>query len=96
MGYFNSYSNWYEYAQCAGITRKCECCGIEFTPRSPNQRRHSYADWAEDMEACWLDDEINRLSPRQYLAHVGETKTSYIEKFGLEQYQRVVLQQSLN
>lgn len=92
MGYFNGHSNWFEYAQYSGLTRKCECCGIEFIPRSPNQKRHSYADWSEDGDDCWLQNEINRLSPRQYLAHVGETKTSYIERYGIDQYNRVVLQ----
>ena len=95
MGYFNGYSNWKEYAEAEGITRRCECCNKEFTPRSPNQKRHSYTDWVEDSELCWLDDEINRMSATKYLQHVGETKQSYIGKFGIDQYKRVVLQTTL-
>lgn len=93
MGYFNGHSNWKEYAEWAGITRKCESCGKEFTPRSPNQRRHSYTDWVEDSEDCWLSDELDRMPPRKYLQHMGETKKSYIEKYGIEQYNEIVLQQ---
>lgn len=92
MGGFAGHSNWYEYAQWAGVERKCEHCGEMFTPRSPNQRKHSRLDWEEDCVECALDRQLIEMSPKEYLQHVGMTKKEYIEEHGIEQYNSVVLQ----
>jgi hypothetical protein len=94
MGYFAGHKNWEEFAEWHGITRRCEYCGQEFTPRSPNQRKHSWVDYQEYNIDCVLQRELDEMSPSTYLRHVGMTKKKYIKEYGIEQYNLVVLQKT--
>jgi hypothetical protein len=92
MGYFQHlHSNWQE-SDAAQEERVCSYCGGAFTPYSPNQRRHSYQHLHDEGNPCAWEYELEHMGPRQYLAHVGMTRQKYIDTYGLDQYNTVVLQ----
>lgn len=91
MGYFqHNYANWKD-SDAALEPRICTFCGGPFYPNAPNQKRHCYDPDDSDSSACAWHYELDSMGPRQYLNHVGMTKKEYIEAYGIEQYNLVVV-----
>lgn len=94
MGYFqNTHANWLDYAERAGIKRTCGHCGGEFTPSSPNQKRHrrNFESQGESeyltAAACEDDHWKASLSRNAWIRKVtGYTVQEFIEIYGMETY----------
>lgn len=94
------FESYLAFAEFHGIERKCLYCGEAFTPRSPNQKMHSWVDASEAgvgdvARICRLERELEEMSPTQYLVHIGLTRNEYIEKYGLEEFNSCVIRKEV-
>jgi hypothetical protein len=94
LGYYqNRYANWFDYAESEGVRRTCDFCGGEFTPASPNQKRHrrnpETHNMAEDLTAAACEDERWKasLSRDAWIRRIlGYSPEEFIELHGMKDY----------
>lgn len=68
-----------------GHLKTCYFCG-DAIEKKGNKKYCSY----QENPACWESRRLESLSAKAYLEHVGETKQSFIDKYGLELYGLIV------